>query len=348
MRLAQVGVGGWGHDWMRTVFPQVPEAQLVACVEASPERRSRLAEEGIVAPRHCYESLEAAVGSVSFDGVLVTTELSAHAAVVQAALEAGKHVLVEKPFAPSIEEARFLAQLAVERRRTLMVSQNYRFFPAVRLVQRLVEERTFGDVRFVSVEFRRFSPPVDGRRGHHTWRAPLLQDMSVHHFDLLRATLGRRARSIVCHTWNPAWSWFADDPEGCALISFEDGVVASYSGSWLSADQTPWAGQWRMALDEGELWWASRGSADGLGDEDVRFCDRKGNWTSLELPELGLHGRAGCLAEFVDAVKSARTPECDGSDNLGTMSIVFGAMESAAGAGAPVTLDTQEQTFSES
>lgn len=342
MRLVQVGVGRWGHDWLRTVFPQVPLAQLVACVDSSPERRAAVVEEGMVPPRNFHASFDAALGSVSFDGVVVTTELSAHVPVVRAALEAGKHVLVEKPFAPSLEEARSLAQLAARRGLTLMVSQNYRFFPAVRLVQRLVAERTFGDVRFVVLQFRRFSPATNGQGGHHRWRAPLLQDMAVHHFDLLRATLGRDALSIACRTWNPGWSWFADDPEGCALISFEDGVQVSYSGSWLNADQTPWAGHWRMALDEGELWWTSRGSADGLGDEEVRFCDRRGTWTRLDLPQLELSGRAGCLAEFVDAVESGRTPECDASDNLSTMSLVYGAMASAAASGAEVELGTQQ------
>lgn len=342
MRLAQVGLGRWGHDWMRTVLPQVPTAQLVACVDRSPERRAAITEEGAVSSQDCYESLEAALGAVPFDGVLVTTDLPTHVAVVRAALEAGKHVLVEKPFAPSLDEAHSLTELAAQRGVTLMVSQNYRFFPAVRLVQRLVSERSYGEVRFVAVQFRRFSPAQNNGTGHHTWRAPLLQDMAVHHFDLLRATLGRRAVSIVCRTWNPDWSWFVDDPEGCALVSFEDGPVASYAGSWLNADHTPWAGHWRMAMDEGELWWTSRGSADGLGDEEVRFCDRKGIWTTLELPKLQFTGRAGCLAEFVDAVKSGRTPECDGSDNLSTLSLVFGAMASAAASGAEVDLSAPQ------
>ena len=347
MRLVQVGVGRWGHDWLKTVFPQVPEAQLVACVDSSPERRAALAKEKMVPPGSFHASFDAALGSVPFDGVVVTTELPAHVPVVRAALEAGKHVLVEKPFAPSLEEARSLTRLAAERGLTLMVSQNYRFFPAVRLVQRLVAERTFGDVRFVVLQFRRFSPATNGQNGHHTWRAPLLLDMAVHHFDLLRATLGRRALSIACRTWNPSWSWFADDPEGCALISFEDEVQVSYSGSWLNADQTPWAGHWRMALDEGELWWSSRGSADGLGDEEVRFCDRKGRWARLDLPHLELSGRAGCLAEFTDAVGSGRPPECDASDNLSTLSLVYGAMASAAASGAEVELGVQQPAVRE-
>ncbi|MDA8061855.1 MAG: Gfo/Idh/MocA family oxidoreductase [Actinomycetota bacterium] len=338
MEILQVGVGSWGWNWLTVVCPQVEGAQVVGCVDTDQDRLDAVESAGILTSSSCYRSLQVALGETTAEAVLVTTDLPSHAGVVRAALEAGKHVLVEKPFAPSVEEARQLAALADERGLTLMVSQNYRFFPAVRLVRELVAERRFGQVRHVQLDFRRFSGPrpEGGPRGHLAWRQPLLQDMAVHHFDLLRATLGCEAKSVSCRTWNPSWSWFADDPEGCATVAFDGGVAVSYSGSWLSPDKTAWAGQWRMAVDEGELWWTSRGDADALGEESVRFCDRTGTWSELSTSKSGPSGRAGSLSELLEAIGSRRVPECNAWDNVGTLELVEAAVASAAEGGREV------------
>lgn len=80
----------------------------------------------------CFESLAEALETVDADAVLVTVPLRAHAPVAIAALNAGKHVLVEKPFAEHIPEAREVVEAAKAAGKTLMVSQNYRFFPTRR------------------------------------------------------------------------------------------------------------------------------------------------------------------------------------------------------------------------
>ena len=177
------------------------------------------------------------------------------------ALEGGKHVLVEKPFAPSVAEAREAVDLAESLGLTLMVSQNYRFFPAVRAVQQLMSEDRLGPLLHIDLDFRRHSPPSRTRsRGHRDWDQPLLLDMSIHHFDLLRAVIGTEPTSVYCRTHNPAWAGFKDPPEGSATIDFANDVTVSYRGSWIHpGPKTLWAGEWRMEFENGELWWTSRG-----------------------------------------------------------------------------------------
>jgi predicted dehydrogenase len=117
-------------------------------------------------------------------------------------------------------------------------------------------------------------------------------------------------------------------------------VTACYTGSWLSPDATHWAGEWRLAMDLGELCWTSRADLErGLGGEDVRFCDLQGRWKSIALEPLEHYDRAGCLHEFVSCVADRRAPECDGRDNLWTLAMVRAAVASAAASGVEVAVE---------
>ena len=140
-RIVQIGMGTWGRDWATQVVPTVPSAQLVGCVDARPEALAATQKLGVADKEKCFTSLEAALERVEFAAVLITTDPQSHIAVVNEALAAGKHVLTEKPFALSVPEALHAVALADQRGLTLMVSQNYRFFPAVRAVQSITRAR---------------------------------------------------------------------------------------------------------------------------------------------------------------------------------------------------------------
>jgi predicted dehydrogenase len=171
--LLQVGLGAWGLDWATKVLPEVPEMELVACVDARPEALEAACDAGAITARQCYSSIADAIEDQKTDAVLVTTDGAQHGDVVRAALRARKHVLVEKPFVESMAEARELVDEAAALDRTLMVSQNYRFFPAVRAAQRIVKGQELGQLLHVDIDFRRFAHV--SHRLH--WRHPLLLDM---------------------------------------------------------------------------------------------------------------------------------------------------------------------------
>ena len=330
LRLLQVGMGGWGRDWAWRVIPGVRTVKLVACVDLRPEALALARSQvGIPADR-CFTSLEAAIEATKPDAVLVTTLLPGHVPVVRAALESGKHVLVEKPFARRVADARRLVELAARRKLVLMVSQNYRFFPAVREVARLVRERALGDLGQIWIDFRRYSPVgPDGPSAHHADEQPLLIDMSIHHFDLLRLILGKEATSASCYSWNPHWSAFSGPPTAVASIVFEGGLVVSYRGSWISAGPTtPWAGEWRMEFEGGEILWTSRG--EDSGPAEVVIVQRRGQApTTVATPAMKRVDRWATLAEFADAIRNHREPQSSGRDNLGTLALVSAVVESA-------------------
>lgn len=337
MRLVQVGLGGFGRNWAAEMIPQVTEVEVVGSADVSEQSREAAIKAGVADRDRTYSSAEEAIETCDPDVVLVTASLVGHVPAIRAALNAGKHVMTEKPFAPSVAEAAELVELADRKGVVLAVSQNYRFFPAVRVVKDLVASGELGDLHAVELDFRRFSG-ADGRRGpHHYLDEPLLVDMSIHHFDLFRTVLGRDAQQITCRTWDPDWSLFSGPSEGVALIDFGD-VTASYRGSWVShGSPTPWAGEWRMDFAEGSVEWTSRG--DGAkGWQADRVQIRTGDDVrELELPTVERTDRAGTLTEFVTAISEGRQPENSGRNNLGSIGLTYAAVESAAKQ-QPVTL----------
>jgi predicted dehydrogenase len=339
VRLVEVGMGGWGRYWARLALPRVPDVELVGCVDVDPRALALAREQlGIPADR-CFTSLDTALAAAEPDLVLVATSLGGHVAAATTALEAGRHVLVEKPFAPTLREARALVELAERRGSLLMVSQNYRFFPAVRAVAALVRSGELGELHEVEVDFRHHSTATASRTGHRLLAHPLLMDMSIHHFDLLRLVIGRDATSIDCHAWNRPWSGFDGPPSAIALIRFGD-LPVSYRGSWLTRGRsTAWAGQWRMTFERGEVWWTSRDLAGSPADDRV-VVRRATGPASLEeprLPELPVVDQAGSLSELVAAIRAGRQPESSGRENLGSLALALAAVESSE-LGGPVAL----------
>jgi predicted dehydrogenase len=330
LRIVQVGLGAWGRDWARLVIPTVKEVELVGCVDSDPKALTTLQELTPITAHQCFATLDEALESTRPGAVLVTTTLEGHGPITRAALEAGLHVLVEKPFTETLGHARELVDLAAVRGLTLMVSQNYRFFPAARTAVRLVEEAALGRLRMIWIDFRRNDPvPPRKPRRHHHEAQPLLVDMSIHHFDLLRLVLRREPESVYCEAWNPEWSGFQGPPVAVASVVFPGGPVAGYRGSWISSGpETAWAGEWRMFFDEGEVFWTSRGE-DNVLQESVTVKGPRGKPAAVRMPPMPRIDRAGTLDEFAKAIRDGREPETSGRDNLGTIAFMTAAVESA-------------------
>jgi predicted dehydrogenase len=291
-----------------------------------------------VAPTVCFESLEKAIAATKPEAAVITATLAGHAPVTRGALRAGLHVLVEKPFVETLDIARELVGLAATQGRVLMVSQNYRFFPASRKVAQLVSESRLGRLHEVSIDFRRYSPgSATAPARHHSDDQPLLSDMSIHHFDLLRFILGREPDHLYCEAWNPAWSAFSGPSVAVAAIDFAGDIVVSYRGSWNSKGPiTPWAGEWRMDFELGHIFWTGRGDNGIKADRVVIHTpDRKPR--AIPLTPVARIDRWGTLTEFALAVQEGREPECSGRDNLGTLAMVAAAIDSAA-QGQPVAV----------
>ena len=328
LRIVQVGLGAHGRNWARRVLPDISEVDVVGYVDSDTHALAMLREEMKPRPDLLFESLKEAIGATQPEALLNTTALPGHVPVTRAALDAGLHVLVEKPFAPSITAAQELVDVATRAHLVLMVSQNYRYFPAPRAIAALVRDGSLGRLHEISIDFRKYSTiGPNGRGRHHLEEQPLLVDMSIHHFDLLRLILGREPERIFCEAWNPSWTPFNGPSATVASIAFP-GVVVSYRGSWISsAPPTPWAGRWSLEFERGEVFWTNQD--EDMAHDRVVVRPHGGHPHSAKLTKMTRTGPWATITEFVDCVRSGREPETSGRHNLGTIAFVAAAVESA-------------------
>lgn len=344
LRIVQVGMGGWGRDWARLLAQHQATVDVVGYVDVLPDMLRQLRAENGVGEELCFASLEAALAATDAEAVVITTALGGHVPVTISALEAGRHVLVEKPFAPSVEAARQAVELAEARGLTLMVSQNYRFHAAAQAAAALVRGGTLGPVSAVNLQFRKYANtlPRDTNK-HYGIQHPLLLDMAIHHFDLMRYVLGQEPQAVSCHAWNPPWSNFTDPAAASATITFEGGAVVTYQGSWVStAPATPWSGLWQIECAEGVISWSGRGDYDA--DVDTLSVGLRGKRARrVELPAIAHRDRAGAMAAFAQAVRAGTEPATSGRDNLSSLALTYAAID-AATTGQPQQLKAQQTT----
>jgi predicted dehydrogenase len=142
-----------------------PGLELAAVVD--PEARS------YVETTPGYRVLEEALARVDCDAVLVASPPGTHHVVAKAALQAGKHVLCEKPLATTLQDAFDLVETADTAERILMVSQNYRYNAPFRAVQRLVMEGELGELASIRISCRRDTRTLRSRATRR--RRPLPQ-----------------------------------------------------------------------------------------------------------------------------------------------------------------------------
>lgn len=331
VKAIQVGLGHWGFSWTKEVIPKVPNIHMVGYVDSNPEAIKRVQSELGIDEKRGFLSLEEAAGGVEADLAICTLRTEAHYPVVKRCLELGYNVIVEKPFASTIAQAKELVELAKANSRVLMVSQNYRFQPAPIAAAELIGAQKFGPVNLVSIDFRRHAPS----QGYRYWDMPdpLLADMSIHHFDLMRMVLGDEPKRVSCRTWNPAGSPFGHHPTGVATLEFEKGTIVSYRGSWMSSGPaTPWAGEWTMDCSEGEIIWTSRDHYMGeSGPDRLALRERGGEAVSQPLEPVAFADRTGTLATIAKVIETGAVPArfSSGEDNLHSLALVQATILSA-------------------
>ncbi|TXR55169.1 Gfo/Idh/MocA family protein [Quadrisphaera setariae] len=331
MRLVHVGLGGWGRDWERTVLPRVPEVDRVAVVEPDRAVLSAFQRTAGLPDAACATTLAQALRQVEADGVLVTAPVGAHVPLALEALEAGLHVLVEKPFAPTAAEASTAVTRAEQLGLVLQVSQNYRFYPGPRATRDLLRGGDLGELSGVAVDFRKWSNDAPATTPHYRFPQPLLVDMAIHHVDLLRFVTGREVERVHAVTSSPSWSRFAEPAVASVLLELTGGLVASYRGSWLSRGRpTPWAGEWSITGERGELLLASRhGGEEPPVDDSLVLRGADGDEAALPLELPRLWGRAAGLQQFARAAAGGPPPEVTGRDNLASLAAVEATVRSS-------------------
>ena len=256
-----------------------------------------------------------------------------HAPVTIDVLDAGAHVLCEKPMALNAAQARDMAAAARRNGRYLMIALNNRFRTETQILKKLVEQDVLGEIYYARTGWLRRS----GIPGPGTWftrksqagGGPLI-DLGVHMIDLARWLMGNpRPASVAGATFNR----LADAVEGvfdvedlaAAFIRFEGGITLVAETSWAS--HVPSEGSYVKLM-------GTRGGAEITGNDLTVYTDLHGQQVDIT-PAYAPREWSDCIAaeiaHFVDCIRAGRPPLSTGEQGVEIMQILDGIYESAAG-----------------
>ena len=221
IRFAVVGLGYWGPNLVRNLH-EVPDAEVVTACDLRPD--------ALAAITRRYPAVKATtsfsdvLSDERVDAVVVATPVSKHHALAAAALEAGKHVFVEKPLAASSQESLALIELAERSGLVLMPGHTFLYSPPVTMVRDMIQAGELGEIYFISTSRVNL--------GLHQPDVSVAWDLGPHDFSILRYWLNETPRHASALS------------RGCILpqipdvafinLEFPSGTVAHVELSWLA------------------------------------------------------------------------------------------------------------------
>lgn len=221
--VAVVGAGYWGPNLIRN-FAACPEAKLVAVCDKDPARlRKVLANYPAVEPLEDFQDL---LERPDVQAVALATPVNTHAPMGLAALRAGKHVLVEKPLAPSVAEAQQLAKCAAEKNLTLMVDHTFVYSGPVRRMKEIIDRGELGEIYFID--------SVRINLGLFQHDVNVIWDLAPHDLSILDYLIGRLPRSLSAFGTCHADSKHEIEDVAYLNLDFGEGLLASCHVNWLS------------------------------------------------------------------------------------------------------------------
>ena len=221
MKIAVIGVGSMGRNHAR-VYSELPEAHLVAVADENHELvRSTAEKYGILA----YTDYRDMLAKEKPDAVSIAVPTALHAQVGMDVLNAGSHVLMEKPIAATIEEGRLLVDKARELNLQLMVGHIVRFNPAMQALKQKLKEGALG--RIFQVFCRRAGPFPARIRD-----VGVVVDLAPHDVDVMRFLTDSTPTRVYAETEQRIHTDHEDLLWG--TVRFADGVVGSLEINWLT------------------------------------------------------------------------------------------------------------------
>lgn len=221
VRVAIIGAGHWGPNLIRN-FHNHRESEVAWVVDRDPARldqvRTRFPDVQVAAEAH------AALDDASVDAAVIATPTSTHYGLARAALERGKHTLVEKPISSAVPEAEELCRLAAEQRRVLMVGHVFVFNPAVRRVKEYIDRGDLGRVYYVAMVRTNLGPIRTDVNA--AW------DLAAHDLSIVNYWLGAEPQSVSA--LGGAWINGGVEDAVFATLRYPSATLVNLHVSWLN------------------------------------------------------------------------------------------------------------------
>lgn len=327
MNAVLVGCGSISQAWLKALSV-IKDVTLVGLVDLD-ESLAKARAEQFKLDLQTSSSLADMLAELKPDLVFDCTVPQAHFEVTLTALAAGCHVFGEKPMADSFAEAKQMIAAAKKAERVYAVMQNRRYDPNIQALKTFLNTAVLGDITTIAADFF-IGARFGGFRDH--MQHILIKDMAIHTFDAARFLVNANPVAVYCHEWNPTASWYDQDASAIAIFEMSGGLVFNYRGSWCAEGlRTTWESEWRIIGTKGSVSWDG---AQGFKAEIIE--DASGFTSTYESIDVPLvqndnfeSGHQGAIRAFVNALLAGKKPETICTDNLNSLAMVLGAVESS-------------------
>ncbi|WP_153503496.1 Gfo/Idh/MocA family protein [Cumulibacter manganitolerans] len=341
LNVAVVGAGYWGPNLARN-FRASTDWNLATICDLDGSRAQRVADSLGGVPTST--SLEQVLADPAIDAVAIATPARTHHPIVLAALDAGKHVMVEKPLADTREHGAEMVERARAGGLVLMADHTYCYTPAVMKIRELIADGSLGDILFIDsvrINLGLIQPDVD-----------VFWDLAPHDLSILDFILpgGIDVPVVAAQGADPLATGKAC--VGYLTLPLSGGAIAHVHVNWLSPtkirqmviggtrrtlvwdDLNP---QQRLSVyDRGvDLELQSKETADSRA---ANISYRLGDTWSPALPER--EALSNVAAELASAIREGRDARTSGESGLRVLSVLEAAGASLADGGAPQTIQT--------
>lgn len=331
LRIAQLGFGYWGPNLARNIH-QMPEAELACVVDKDEQALATV--RGLYPTTATTPHSDDVITDATIDAVVVATPARTHYSLARRALEAGKHVFVEKPLAMDLAEARALVTLARQQARVLMVGHVFEYNPAVRYIKQSIERGDLGEIYYL------YSRRVNLGRVQSDINA--LWSIAPHDISIALYLLGQLPEAVSCQ----GAACLNGEVEDVIFLTlhFPGPVLCHIHASWLDPskqrEMTVVGSQKMIVYDdvsnEGKIRVYDKG-VYRRGDPIYGEYQFKLHSGDILVPRIDM--REPLREELDDFVRSIRTgsrPQADGENGLRVVAVLAAGQQSLAQGGLKV------------
>ena len=347
LHYALVGCGKVAKKHLKAALYHKQDIALIALVDTQPEAAAALLRscgfsEKDAALVPVYTDIAVMLQEVKPSLVAITTPSGSHFPVAMAALEAGAHVLVEKPLTLNLDEARILLETAKARHLQIAVGHIYRFFPLVQQLERDLRDGRFGRILYgdVKVRWGHDQTYYDQAAWRGTWAQDggALMNQSIHALDLITWLLGGKVTEVSGWIDRQNHRIEAEDL-GLAMLHLDNESFCLIEGT-TSSDPHRQVASFTVMCTEGEI----RAGIE-KGRPDIRIHDKNGKelggrymrrfvWQQLKKGGLAAvlqlkNPHSALYGDWIDAVKHDRAPLADGGSGQQAVEMVLAVYQSA-------------------
>lgn len=339
LRYALIGCGRIAPNHIAACMNNAGSLELCAVCDLVPERM-----EGVLAPlgpqqrnavrryRNHREMLEKEKPELC----AIATESGEHARIGLDALRAGANVIIEKPIALSLADARALIAEADRRGLRLCACHQNRFNKSIRKIRTAVEEQRFGRMLHgtAHVRWNRGQSYYEQAKWRGTWAQDggALMNQCIHSIDLLRWMMGDEVAEVMAYTDNLLHGYIQAEDLGVALVRFKNGAYGVVEGT---------TNVYPHNLEETLYLFGENGTVKAGGKsvnviEEWDFRDGRGDPATIKMqfgenpPNVYGYGHTPLYADVIDAVRQNRAPYVDGHAGMRALELVLAIYLSAA------------------